>query len=285
MRPPDRLGGRAARGPLPSGTPSTRIRGAGRRTRGPRIRPGGMVVSGHGGVREAARRRRYVRWGARGARRCRRRRGWSRGGSGAGSGGRLLTSSPCRSGARPGTRQRRRRRARRGPRPAAGPTGTSRGLASSPPISADRGRGRGKRARQRGAQVNELGGHAATGRIRRSFPRSRGGRCGTTPGSTGRTAKWCRCSSCRRRHRFRRCRRPVLCCSPWCSRNHDVAGPGADSRAAPAGCGTSLREVRLEPETRNSRGRTARPAPIGAQAPSTVDGGGAFGGPDSFTSL
>ena len=34
--------------------------------------------------------------------------------------------------------------------------------------------------------------------------------------------------------------------------------PGADSRAAPAGCGTSLREVRLEPETRNSRGRTAR---------------------------
>ena len=35
--------------------------------------------------------------------------------------------------------------------------------------------------------------------------------------------------------------------------------PGADSRAAPAGCGTSLREVRLEPETRNSRGRTARP--------------------------
>ena len=60
---------------------------------------------------------------------------------------------------------------------------------------------------------------------------------------------------------------------------------GADSRAAPAGCGTSLREVRLEPETRNSRGRTARPAPIGAQAPSTVDGGGAFGGPDSFTSL
>ena len=61
--------------------------------------------------------------------------------------------------------------------------------------------------------------------------------------------------------------------------------PGADSRAAPAGCGTSLREVRLEPETRNSRGRTARPAPIGAQAPSTVDGGGAFGGPDSFTSL
>ena len=40
MRPPDRLGGRAARGPLPSGTPSTRIRGAGRRTRGPRIRPG-----------------------------------------------------------------------------------------------------------------------------------------------------------------------------------------------------------------------------------------------------
>ena len=197
MRPPDRLGGRAARGPLPSGTPSTRIRGAGRRTRGSRIRPGGMVVSGHGGVREAARRRRYVRWGARGARRCRRRRGWSRGGSGAGSGGRLLTSSPCRSGARPGTRQRRRRRARRGPRPAAGPTGTSRGLASSPPISADRGRGRGKRARQRGAQVNELGGHAATGRIRRSFPRSRGGRCGTTPGSTGRTAKWCRCSSCK----------------------------------------------------------------------------------------
>ena len=43
MRPPDRLGGRAARGPLPSGTPSTRIRGAGRRTRGPRIRPGGVA--------------------------------------------------------------------------------------------------------------------------------------------------------------------------------------------------------------------------------------------------
>ena len=43
MRPPDRLGGRAARGPLPSGTPSTRIRGAGRRTRGPRIRPGGAA--------------------------------------------------------------------------------------------------------------------------------------------------------------------------------------------------------------------------------------------------
>ena len=43
MRPPDRLGGRAARGPLPSATPSTRIRGAGRRTRGPRIRPGGAA--------------------------------------------------------------------------------------------------------------------------------------------------------------------------------------------------------------------------------------------------
>ena len=43
MRPPDRLGGRAARGPLASGTPSTRIRGAGRRTRGPRIRPGGVA--------------------------------------------------------------------------------------------------------------------------------------------------------------------------------------------------------------------------------------------------
>ena len=43
MRPPDRLGGRAARGPLPSGTPSTQIRGAGRRTRGPRIRPGGAA--------------------------------------------------------------------------------------------------------------------------------------------------------------------------------------------------------------------------------------------------
>ena len=43
MRPPDRLGGLAARGPLPSGTPSTRIRGAGRRTRGPRIRPGGVA--------------------------------------------------------------------------------------------------------------------------------------------------------------------------------------------------------------------------------------------------
>ena len=43
MRPPDRLGGRAARGPLASGTPSTRIRGAGRRTRGPRIRPGGAA--------------------------------------------------------------------------------------------------------------------------------------------------------------------------------------------------------------------------------------------------
>ena len=43
MRPPDRLGGRAARGPLPSGTPSTRIRGAGLRTRGPRIRPGGAA--------------------------------------------------------------------------------------------------------------------------------------------------------------------------------------------------------------------------------------------------
>ena len=42
-RPPDRLGGRAARRPLPSGTPSTRIRGAGRRTRGPRIRPGGAA--------------------------------------------------------------------------------------------------------------------------------------------------------------------------------------------------------------------------------------------------
>ena len=43
-----------------------------------------------------------------------------------------------------------------------------------------------------------------------------------------------------------------------------TARPGADSRAAPAGCGTSLREVRLEPETRNSRGRTARLAPIPA---------------------
>ena len=42
-RPPDRLGGRAAREPLPSGTASTRIRGAGRRTRGPRIRPGGVA--------------------------------------------------------------------------------------------------------------------------------------------------------------------------------------------------------------------------------------------------
>ena len=42
--------------------------------------------------------------------------------------------------------------------------------------------------------------------------------------------------------------------------------PGADSRAAPAGCGTSLREVRLEPETRNSRGRTARPPPAGSSA-------------------
>ena len=31
-------------------------------------------------------------------------------------------------------------------------------------------------------------------------------------------------------------------------------------------------------------GRRGLP-PIGAQAPSTVDGGGAFGGPDSFTSL
>ena len=40
-----------------------------------------MVVSGHGGVREAARRRRSVRWGAREARRRCRRRGWSRGGS------------------------------------------------------------------------------------------------------------------------------------------------------------------------------------------------------------
>ena len=60
---------------------------------------------------------------------------------------------------------------------------------------------------------------------------------------------------------------------------------GADSRAAPAGCGTSLREVRLEPETRNSRGADGAACPIGAQAPSTVDGGGAFGGPDSFTSL
>ena len=43
-------------------------------------------------------------------------------------------------------------------------------------------------------------------------------RCGTTPGSTGRTVRWCRCSSCRRRHRFRRCRSPAPSCSPsYCS--------------------------------------------------------------------
>ena len=48
------------------------------------------------------------------------------------------------------------------------------------------------------------------------------------------------------------------------NRRAATARSGADSRAAPAGCGTSLREVRLEPETRNSRGRTARLAPIPA---------------------
>ena len=62
-------------------------------------------------------------------------------------------------------------------------------------------------------------------------------------------------------------------------------GRGRTPGLPPQGVALHLREVRLEPETRNSRGRTARPAPIGAQAPSTVDGGGAFGGPDSFTSL
>ena len=48
---------------------------------------------------------------------------------------------------------------------------------------------------------------------------------------------------------------------------------GADSRAAPAGCGTSLREVRLEPETLNSRGRTARPAPISSSRSRTTGTG------------
>ena len=40
---------------------------------------------------------------------------------------------------------------------------------------------------------------------------------------------------------------------------------GWTAGAAPAGCGTSLREVRLEPETRNSRGRDGAAAPGSAE--------------------
>ena len=54
-------------------------------------------------------------------------------------------------------------------------------------------------------------------------------------------------------------RRAGRASAPCAARHQPIRRPGADSRAAPAGCGTSLREVRLEPETRNSRGRTARP--------------------------
>ena len=67
-------------------------------------------------------------------------------------------------------------------------------------------------------------------------------RCGTTPGSTGRTVRWCRCSSYRRRHRFRRCRSPVPSCSPsYCS-----SGGGDDDCRLPIAL--NCFEIKIAPE-------------------------------------
>ena len=66
----------------------------------------------------------------------------------------------------------------------------------------------------------------------RSFP-GRGVAAWTTPGSTGRTVRWCRCSSCRRRHRFRRCRSPA----PSCSSSYCSSGGGDDDCRLPTAGG------------------------------------------------
>ena len=63
-----------------------------------------------------------------------------------------------------------------------------------------------------------------------------GWRRGTTPGSTDRMARWCRCSSCRRRRRFRHCRRPESSCLPCCcwSRGEMPGGLGHARSRSPS---------------------------------------------------